>query len=167
MKSQTRIPAASLLPGLVLFLGCALTNTAADARDDPLQTVEDRSDEARRALHQEALAGKPVERPEAEQTASVTGEIPTEMLAMIYTDLEDKTGGDRSDFDLQRGEAVRWSDGGLGCPEPGALYQQMYIDGYWVVIAYQDKEYDFRVTDRGIFRLCSGLTLPGRVIPAQ
>ena len=34
---------------------------------------------------------------------------------------------------LIRDEAVTWSDGSLGCPQPGEYYTQVLVPGYWIV----------------------------------
>ena len=51
-------------------------------------------------------------------------------------------------------EAVEWSDGSLGCPEPGMMYTQAITPGYHVVISVGGVEYDYRATDAGQVRLC-------------
>jgi hypothetical protein len=45
-------------------------------------------------------------------------------------------------------------DGSLGSPEPGMMYTQALVNGYWVVIDAAGQNYDFRVDSRGNFRLC-------------
>jgi hypothetical protein len=41
---------------------------------------------------------------------------------------------DREQLVIVRRESVIWSDGSLGCPEPGMMYTQALVDGYWVAI---------------------------------
>src|SRR5438105_6235108 len=53
-----------------------------------------------------------------------------------------------------RAESVVWNDGSLGCPEPEMMYTQALVNGYWVVIDASGQNYDFRVDNRGNFRLC-------------
>jgi hypothetical protein len=55
---------------------------------------------------------------------------------------------------IARAEAVVWSDGSLGCPEPGMQYAQALVRGYWVVVNAAGQEYDFRAGNDGSFRLC-------------
>lgn len=86
---------------------------------------------------------------------AVTGEVPEDLLDKIYVDLEQNVGADRSAFTLVRGEAVQWSDGSLGCPEPGQMYTQAVVGGFHVVIEYAGKQYDYRSSERGYFVLCS------------
>jgi hypothetical protein len=53
-----------------------------------------------------------------------------------------------------RAESVVWNDGSLGCPEPGMMYTQALVNGYWVVIKAGNQTYDFRVDSRGSLLLC-------------
>ena len=55
---------------------------------------------------------------------------------------------------IVRAESALWNDGSLGCPEPGMVYTQAVVNGYWVVIKAAGETYDFRVGPRGSFRLC-------------
>jgi hypothetical protein len=51
-------------------------------------------------------------------------------------------------------EAVTWTDGSLGCPEPGGMYTQALVDGYQVVVEVDGQEYDYRVGRGTDVRLC-------------
>jgi hypothetical protein len=55
---------------------------------------------------------------------------------------------------MVRAESAVWNDGALGCPEPGMMYTQALVNGYWVVIDAAGQNYDFRVDSGGNFRLC-------------
>ena len=55
---------------------------------------------------------------------------------------------------ILRAQPVVWNDGSLGCPEPGMMYTQALVNGYWVVIEADGQTYDFRVGRDGSFRLC-------------
>ena len=56
---------------------------------------------------------------------------------------------DRDQLMIARAQSVTWSDGSLGCPEPGMMYTQALVNGYWVVIQAADQNYDFRVGSGG------------------
>ena len=98
----------------------------------------------------------------------VVGEVPGELLEAILLDAENRTGIATDEWTVVRSEAVNWSDGSLGCPEPGVAYTQAEVQGYWVEIAAQDQHLDYRADDRGNFKLCDDRvesptegTLPG------
>ena len=61
---------------------------------------------------------------------------------------------------MVRAEAVLWNNGSLGCPKPGEFYIQIMINGYWVVLKVEGVEYDYRVSDKGSFKLCEGENMP-------
>ena len=87
--------------------------------------------------------------------APVIGEIPEATLQAIRQQLAiDVPGVDLASATVVRAEAVEWSDGSLGCPEPGMLYTQAITPGYHVVISVDGVEYDYRATEAGQVRLC-------------
>jgi hypothetical protein len=89
-------------------------------------------------------------------SAPATGEVPEKILTEIFADLVDRSGSELVDIQVVRAEAVVWNDGSLGCPQPGEFYIQVLIDGYWVVLEVDEVEYDYRVSDKGSFKLCEG-----------
>jgi hypothetical protein len=84
----------------------------------------------------------------------VTGEVPEAVLAAILEDAAQRTGADPATATIVRAEAVTWSDGSLGCPEPGMFYIQIAINGYWVVVELGGRTLDYRVGAHGAFGLC-------------
>ena len=56
-------------------------------------------------------------------------------MAAATADLATQTGLDPSTFVTVRAEQVIWSDGSLGCPEPGHMYIQVLTPGYWIQLA--------------------------------
>ena len=95
-----------------------------------------------------------------ELIAPVTGEAPASLLEDIRADLAQRSGADREDMLVIRDQAVTWSDGSLGCPQPGMMYTQALVPGYWVVLQVGDQEYDYRAAESGHFMLCEGGGLP-------
>ena len=85
----------------------------------------------------------------------MTGEVPEAVLQAIQQQLAiDVPGVDLAAATVVTAEAVEWSDGSLGCPEPGMMYTQAITPGYQVVISVGGVEYDYRATDAGQVRLC-------------
>ncbi len=85
----------------------------------------------------------------------VTGEVkPAALLAEIVADAALRSGVAEADIVVVRGESVTWSDGSLGCPQPGMNYTQALVPGYWVVLDADGTEYDYRASARGFFTLC-------------
>jgi hypothetical protein len=93
---------------------------------------------------------------------AVTGEAPADLIDQIIADLIQRTGAERQAISLVRSESTTWPDGALGCPEPGMSYLQVLTDGYWIVLAVGEENYDYRADTQGRFRLC---TFAGSIRP--
>ena len=59
---------------------------------------------------------------------------------------------------LLSAESVTWSDGSLGCPQPGVMYTQALVPGYRVRLRGPAGEMDYHASTRGALVLCP----PGR-----
>jgi len=90
----------------------------------------------------------------------VTGEVPASLLEDIRADLAQRSGVTQEAILVIRDQAVTWSDGSLGCPQPGIFYTQALVPGYWVVLQVGEKQYDYRASQSGYFFLCEGGGLP-------
>ena len=86
--------------------------------------------------------------------APITGEVPADLLDRILADAADHSSVAADAIEVIRAEAVEWSDGSLGCPEPGMLYTQAIEPGYQVILDADGAELDYRATASGTFRLC-------------
>ena len=82
------------------------------------------------------------------------GQVPQAILDPILKEAAALAKLDREQLVIVRAESVVWNDGSLGCPEPGMMYTQALLNGYWVVIEAAGQNYDFRVGSGGSFRLC-------------
>jgi hypothetical protein len=89
-----------------------------------------------------------------EENNRVKGEVPQAILEAILKEVAALARVGPDQVAIARAESVVWSDGSLGCPEPGMMYTQALVNGYWVVIDAAGQKYDFRVDSRGNFRLC-------------
>jgi hypothetical protein len=81
-------------------------------------------------------------------------QVPQAILGPILNEAAKLANVPREQLTIVRAEAVVWSDGSLGCPEPGMEYAQVLVRGYWVVVNAAGQEYDFRAGNDGSFRLC-------------
>jgi len=88
------------------------------------------------------------------ETPPMKGQVPQAILDPILKEAAALAKLDREQLVIVRAESVAWNDGSLGCPEPGMMYTQALVNGYWVVIGAAGEKYDFRVDSRGTFRLC-------------
>ena len=85
---------------------------------------------------------------------------PDEIFDAILADLIERTGANPDAVIIVRDEEATWNDGSMGCPEPGVLYTQAIVTGYWVVLMVDDVEYDYRAAQSGHFVHCPSPT-PG------
>jgi hypothetical protein len=89
-----------------------------------------------------------------EKTPPMQGEVPQGILEAILAEAAKLAKVAREKLVIVRAESVVWNNGALGCPQPGMMYTDALVNGYWVVIDAGGKRYDFRVGGGGSFRLC-------------
>jgi len=85
---------------------------------------------------------------------SVKQTVPQRILDLILNEAAALAKVPREQLAIVRAESVVWSDGSLGCSEPGMMYTQALVNGYWVIIEAVGRKYDYRVDSSGSFRLC-------------
>jgi hypothetical protein len=90
----------------------------------------------------------------SQEVTPVVGEVPSQLMDKILADLEKRLGVNRQAIQVERAEAVVWNNGSLGCPVPGQFYTQALVNGYWVVLRVDSKDYDYRASQSGFFTLC-------------
>jgi hypothetical protein len=93
-----------------------------------------------------------------EETPPVTGEVPEDILSLIIADAVERTGAEPAEIEIVSTQSITWGDTSLGCPKPGKVYAQVLVNGYWVVLRYQEQEFDYRVDNQfniGNFFLCT------------
>jgi hypothetical protein len=76
----------------------------------------------------------------------------------VLDDAARLAGVERSALTIVSREAVTWSDGSLGCSQPGMGYTQALVPGYRVRLRAGDREFDYHASARGQWILCP----PGR-----
>jgi len=89
-----------------------------------------------------------------QETTPVVGEVPSLLMDQILADLEKRLAVERQAIQVLRAEEVVWNDGSLGCPVPGQFYTQALVNGYWVVLRVDSRDYDYRASGKGYFFLC-------------
>jgi len=92
--------------------------------------------------------------PTTGETPPMKGQVPQAILDPILKKAAALAEVALDQLVIVRAESVVWNDGSLGCPEPGMMYTQALVNGYWIVIEAAGQTYDFRVGSGGSFRLC-------------
>jgi hypothetical protein len=92
--------------------------------------------------------------PSTEPAGSGGSSLPAEITDPIVDDAAARLGVDPSAVAIVDAHAETWSDGSLGCPEPGMMYTQALVDGYQVIVEANGTRLDYRGSGPGQFRLC-------------
>lgn len=82
------------------------------------------------------------------------GEAPADKVAAAIADLARRTGADPAAITIVSAEAVTWSDGSLGCPQPGMAYTQALVDGYRLILRLNGVDYAYHAAVNGDFFYC-------------
>ena len=77
------------------------------------------------------------------------------------TDAAVRTGLKRTELEILSAEAVTWSDGSLGCPQPGMMYTQTLVPGFRIRVRAGAETLDYHAGRRGAAMFCPA----GRVVP--
>jgi hypothetical protein len=137
--------------GILLLAGCANPETPAPppSRTDPaVLEARQKSFEKRRL--------DPVTAPEP---APTVGEVPAAVIDKVRVHLAERTGSDVDQIDVVRAQWQQWPDGAMGCPQPDMLYTQNAVEGYWIVLRRNERDYDYRLSSKGALVLCEGRML--------
>jgi hypothetical protein len=101
-----------------------------------------------------AATDGPGSSPSASPAALNNGQVPRDLFNAIVTDAAARAGVQPAAFTVIAASAVTWSDGSLGCPEPGMMYTQALVPGYRVILDSAGIEYDYHADQHGHFSLC-------------
>jgi len=80
--------------------------------------------------------------------------LPASITDPIVADAATQLGVEPSAVTIVEAKAETFSDGSLGCPEPGMMYTQAIVDGYQVVVEANGTQLDYRGSAPGKFRIC-------------
>jgi hypothetical protein len=91
-----------------------------------------------------APAGEPVN----------SAEMPREVRRAVVADAARRFRVAESAVVITRAERLTWSDGSLGCPEPGRFYTQNLVPGFRVVAKTSAGEFTYNTDTRGNVVTC-------------
>lgn len=83
-----------------------------------------------------------------------TASMPRDVRRAVVMDAARRFRVPESSVVLTRAEQLTWSDGSLGCPEPGRFYTQMLVPGYRVVAKTTEGELAYNTDTRGNVVTC-------------
>jgi hypothetical protein len=102
----------------------------------------------------DADPGGPASPPPPADGGDGSGPVPGQLFAEIVGDAAARTEVEPGAIEVVSAEAVTWSDGSLGCPEPGGMYTQALVPGYRLVLSAGDETLDYHADQGGNFVLC-------------
>lgn len=91
-----------------------------------------------------------------------TAQIPRAVRRAVVADAARRFNVAESGVVLAHAEQLTWSDGSLGCPEPGRMYTQTLVAGFRVVATTGAGSLTYHTDSRGNAVSCSSRTQPGR-----
>ncbi len=85
-----------------------------------------------------------------------TANMPRAVRRAVVADAARRFGVDESSVVLVSAEKVTWSDGSLGCAEPGQMYTQALVPGYRVTAKTQSGQMRYHTDESGTLVNCAG-----------
>ena len=142
---------------LLLVVGCSSQLTEPPYEDDNQQPLQDNALEDYLATR-----GANLPTPFPTSTQDSTNTVQTNNLAEensvfiveMKQDLADRLAINPTNIQLVLIESVDWTDGSLGCAQPGELYIQVITPGYRVVFSDGDVQYSYHTKDTSFFIFC-------------
>lgn len=81
-------------------------------------------------------------------------EVDQALVDAAIGDLAERQSADVDDIVVEEFERVVWSDGSLGCPEPGMMYTQALVDGWRLVLGLAGSSFSYHAGGDDIPFLC-------------
>jgi hypothetical protein len=104
--------------------------------------------------------------PAPEGTPVAPADIPKSVRRAVVADAAKRFNVAESAVVLTRAEQLTWSDGSLGCPEPGIYYTQNLVPGYLIVARTDAGELTYHTDAREQAKSCaSGRPKVNRKLP--
>lgn len=92
-----------------------------------------------------------------------TSQIPAAVRRAVVADAAKRFKVAESAVVLARAEQLTWSDGSLGCPEPGRLYTQMLVPGFRLAAITSAGEFTYHTDSHGNVVTCATRVRPRAV----
>lgn len=142
---------------LVATLSAGCTGRSHDETGRRAAAAEPASVESRQAVVGKEGREMPPMRAPGEEATPVqgSGEVPPQLLAIFQDDLARRALVKHDAITVVSATEQQWSNGALGCPQPGQMYTQMIVPGYRVVLQASGDRYAYHSDRRGNFVVCS------------
>lgn len=77
------------------------------------------------------------------------------LLRDMAADLSQREGIPVEQISVKNIQATTWSDGSLGCPQPGMMYTMALVDGYQVSLEANGKTFYYHTSGKDFFVYCA------------
>ena len=95
-----------------------------------------------------------IEQPLLPGQAVSTASMPRDVRRAVVADAAKRFQVAENAVVLAQAERVTWSDGSLGCPQPGMMYTQAIVPGYRVELEAAGKRLVYHASTKGSFKQC-------------
>lgn len=102
----------------------------------------------------------PTQAPTEDLPAATSDPQMEEIIALTRRDLSTRLSLDLEQIHVISTESILWPDTALGCPRPGAVYDEQTIPGYQVLLEANEQEYVYHTDAERKFVLCVEENLP-------
>jgi len=80
--------------------------------------------------------------------------VPAELTRAAIEDAAQRMSVSLAEVTVISSEAVTWSDGSLGCPQPGMSYTQALVPGYRILVQAGGQTLRYHAAARGAVKYC-------------
>jgi hypothetical protein len=98
--------------------------------------------------------------PESLREDAVSRELPREKIEAALDDAARRASLPREQIAVSVAQTVTWSDGSLGCPQPGMMYTQALVPGFRIVLNAGGQQLAYHASTAGHPTFCP----PERVV---
>lgn len=163
MRASVQRPRTLFAALMLIVMSAGCSNSNAREESDGREATPPTSIENRRAVMEKAGKSGSPRRAPTSRTAVIqgSGEVPPQIIAIFQDDLARRALVKHDAITVVSATQQQWSDGAMGCPQPGEVYTQMIVPGYRVVMEAAGGRYAYHSDRRGNFIVCSnGLAFP-------
>lgn len=149
----------------ILLAGCG-TDTGDDAADSPTQT-EAATQPAEEPTVTDETRPTPIPMPTPTDDASALPSGPVDPTVLERDEVKAAISAEAERRDVSEDDVsvtgfaeVTWTDGSLGCPQPGMHYTQALVDGEQLILEVDGQRASYHAGRDGQFRYCADPVAP-------
>lgn len=86
--------------------------------------------------------------------AALASTVPAELVRAAIEDAAQRTSARLADITVVSAGSVTWSDGSLGCPQPGMNYTMALVPGYRILVQAGEQVLRYHAGTRGAVKFC-------------